>query len=133
MGLLGDDSKSIQETIGYLKNFDADTIQVSSAIPFPGTEFFNHAEKNNLLKSKEWEKYDGKFAEVLHYENIDFDEMKKLRSRVLRKWFLRRLFSREWLLRQSYYFFRIIRGLGAGFVFKQVSSILKEETFLKNS
>lgn len=130
LGLSGDDNKSTEETIDYLVNLDADTIQVSISTPFPGTEFFNYAKKNNLLKTKDWEKYDGKASEVTRHKIIDLNEIEKLRSIALKKWLFKRLTSLKWLLRQVYYFIRILKGIGPKFISKQVYSLLMEEMFI---
>ena len=49
IGLPGESHESIRRTIDFAKRMDTDTIQVSIAHPYPGTEFMEYAKKNNLI------------------------------------------------------------------------------------
>ena len=45
----GETRESIRKTIDFAKKLDNETIQVSIAHPYPGTEFYDYAKKNNLI------------------------------------------------------------------------------------
>jgi radical SAM superfamily enzyme YgiQ (UPF0313 family) len=130
LGLFDDDLASVNETLSFMESLDSDTIQVSVCTPFPGTRFFDKADKAGLLKTRDWEKYDGKASGVAAHPALDLDEVEKLRSRALRRWLLRRLLSPGWVLRQARYFFRVLGGLGPGFVWGQLRDIWEEERLL---
>jgi hopanoid biosynthesis associated radical SAM protein HpnJ len=49
VGLPGETPASIRKTIDFAKRLDNDTIQVSIAHPYPGTEFYDYAKKNDLI------------------------------------------------------------------------------------
>ena len=49
IGLPGETGESIRRTIDFAKRLDTETIQVSIAHPYPGTEFFDYAKKNGLI------------------------------------------------------------------------------------
>ncbi|MCC6586144.1 MAG: hopanoid biosynthesis associated radical SAM protein HpnJ [Bryobacterales bacterium] len=49
VGLPGETRESIRRTIDFAKKLDCETIQVSIAHPYPGTEFFDYVKKNNLI------------------------------------------------------------------------------------
>ncbi|MBI3471053.1 MAG: hopanoid biosynthesis associated radical SAM protein HpnJ [Candidatus Solibacter usitatus] len=49
VGLPGESRESIRRTIDFAKRLDTETIQVSIAHPYPGTEFFDWAKQNNLI------------------------------------------------------------------------------------
>src|SRR6267143_3166110 len=49
VGLPGETRESIRKTIDFAKRLDNDTIQVSIAHPYPGTEFYDYAKKNDLI------------------------------------------------------------------------------------
>jgi len=49
VGLPGETSASIRRTIDFAKRLDCETIQVSIAHPYPGTEFYDHVKKNGLI------------------------------------------------------------------------------------
>jgi hopanoid biosynthesis associated radical SAM protein HpnJ len=48
IGLPGETRESIRKTIDFAKRLDNETIQVSIAHPYPGTEFYDYAKKNDL-------------------------------------------------------------------------------------
>jgi hopanoid biosynthesis associated radical SAM protein HpnJ len=49
VGLPGESRESIRKTIEFAKKLDNETIQVSIAHPYPGTEFYDYAKKNDLF------------------------------------------------------------------------------------
>jgi hopanoid biosynthesis associated radical SAM protein HpnJ len=49
VGLPGESRDSIRKTIDFAKKLDNETIQVSIAHPYPGTEFYDYAKKNDLI------------------------------------------------------------------------------------
>ena len=49
IGLPGETRESIRKTIDFAKRLDTETIQVSLAHPYPGTEFYNYVKNNNLI------------------------------------------------------------------------------------
>jgi hopanoid biosynthesis associated radical SAM protein HpnJ len=49
VGLPGETRQTIRNTIDYAKGLDVETIQVSIAHAYPGTEFYDYAKKNALV------------------------------------------------------------------------------------
>jgi len=49
LGLPGETAESIRNTIEFAKQLDCETIQVSIAHAFPGTEFFDYAKDNGFI------------------------------------------------------------------------------------
>lgn len=49
VGLPGETRESLRKTIDFAKRLDTETIQVSIAHPYPGTEFYDYASRNGLL------------------------------------------------------------------------------------
>jgi hopanoid biosynthesis associated radical SAM protein HpnJ len=49
VGLPGESRESLRKTIDFAKKLDCETIQVSIAHPYPGTEFYDYVKKNNLI------------------------------------------------------------------------------------
>src|SRR5207302_7168519 len=49
VGLPGETRQTIRKTIDWAKRLDVETIQVSLGHAFPGTEFYDHAQKNGLV------------------------------------------------------------------------------------
>jgi radical SAM superfamily enzyme YgiQ (UPF0313 family) len=50
VGLPGETRESIRNTVDFAKEIDCETIQVSIAHPYPGTEFYDYAKKNDLIQ-----------------------------------------------------------------------------------
>ncbi len=50
VGLPGETRDTLRNTIDFAKRMDVETIQVSIAHAFPGTEFYDYAKKNNLVQ-----------------------------------------------------------------------------------
>jgi hopanoid biosynthesis associated radical SAM protein HpnJ len=49
VGLPGETQESIRRTIDFAKELNTETIQVSIAHPYPGTEFYDYVQKNGLI------------------------------------------------------------------------------------
>jgi hopanoid biosynthesis associated radical SAM protein HpnJ len=49
VGLPGETRESLRKSIEFAKQLDVETIQVSLGHAFPGTEFYDHAQKNGLV------------------------------------------------------------------------------------
>lgn len=49
VGLPGETRESLRNTVDFAKRLDVETVQVSIAHPYPGTEFYDYAKQNNLL------------------------------------------------------------------------------------
>jgi hopanoid biosynthesis associated radical SAM protein HpnJ len=66
LGLPGETKASIRNTIKFAKQLDCETIQVSIAHAFPGTELFDFVEKNAFITNKKME--DGHGHQMAHIE-----------------------------------------------------------------
>jgi radical SAM superfamily enzyme YgiQ (UPF0313 family) len=49
LGLPGETKESIRNTINFAKSLDVETIQVSIAHAYPGTEFYDYAKENGFI------------------------------------------------------------------------------------
>ncbi len=127
LGLFGDDSESVRETVDFMRKLDVDTIQLSISTPFPGTEFYRKSEEGGYLRTKNWQLYDGKASEVFSHPALDWETVERLKSAGMRKWILSKIFSPSWVKRQLRYFFRLLNGLGIRFVIGQIFSIAIDE------
>jgi radical SAM superfamily enzyme YgiQ (UPF0313 family) len=58
LGNPGETRKTIDETIKYSLAVDPDVVIYNISTPFPGTEMFEWAEKNNYLTTRNWDDYD---------------------------------------------------------------------------
>jgi len=66
LGLPGETKESIWNTINFAKGLDCETIQVSIAHAYPGTEFYDYAKANGFITNERME--DGGGHQMAHIE-----------------------------------------------------------------
>ena len=66
LGLPGETKESIWNTINFAKQLDCETIQVSVAHAYPGTEFYDFAKRNDFITNENME--DGGGHQMAHIE-----------------------------------------------------------------
>lgn len=94
LGLPTETRKESLETINFAKKLDAAWSQFTVTVPYPGTELFELAKKDNTLKSYNWEDYrtwagwtesDAVFVPA----GRSAAELKELQKQALREFYLR--------------------------------------------
>lgn len=70
MGLPGETRETIQETISYAKMLDLDSIQVSLASPYPGTEFYEQCRREGWIASDSYIDDTGHQMCVINYPHL---------------------------------------------------------------
>jgi hopanoid biosynthesis associated radical SAM protein HpnJ len=75
MGLPGETRETIRETIEYAKRLDLDSIQVSLASPYPGTEFYELCKKEGWLVSDAFLDDTGHQDCVINYPHLSNREI----------------------------------------------------------
>ena len=66
LGLPGETRESIRNTINFAKQLDCETIQVSVAHAYPGTEFYDFAKRNDFITNENMQ--DGGGHQMAHIE-----------------------------------------------------------------
>ncbi|MCU1325042.1 MAG: Radical domain protein [Bryobacterales bacterium] len=89
VGLPGETRESIRKTIDFAKKLDNETIQVSIAHPYPGTEFYAYAEKNNLISVGSIVDARGNQLPKVVYENLDEAELMDWVERFYSEYYFR--------------------------------------------
>ena len=56
-GLPGETPDTINDTINFAKELGTFYAQFNVIVPYPGTEVYNYAEKNGLLRNRDWNNY----------------------------------------------------------------------------
>lgn len=74
-GLPGETKQSIVKTIKFAKELEPSYVRFYKAVPYPGTEFYNTAEKNGLIKSKDWSLYDMADCDIYEINEIPSKEL----------------------------------------------------------
>ena len=89
VGLPGETRETIRKTIDFAKKLDNETIQVSIAHPYPGTEFYNYAEKNNLISIGNIVDDRGNQLPKVVYENLNEAELMDWVERFYSEYYFR--------------------------------------------
>jgi radical SAM superfamily enzyme YgiQ (UPF0313 family) len=89
IGLPGETRESIRRTIDFAKRMDTDTIQVSIAHPYPGTEFYDYVKKNGLITIDSMTDDTGHQLPNVVYPGLDRGELVEFVERFYGEYFFR--------------------------------------------
>ena len=89
IGLPGETKESIQRTIDFAQELDTETIQVSIAHAFPGTELYDYARRNNFLASEALTDTQGHQLPHLDYPGLGREEMMAAVNRFYDSYYFR--------------------------------------------
>jgi hopanoid biosynthesis associated radical SAM protein HpnJ len=89
VGLPGESRESIRNTIDFAKRMDVETIQVSIAHAYPGTEFYDFAKKNNLITIDGMTDENGHQLPNVIYEGLDRGELVEWVERFYGEYYFR--------------------------------------------
>jgi len=89
IGLPGETRETIRKTIDFAKRMDTDTIQVSIAHPYPGTEFHSYAQKNDLISLGGIVDDRGNQLPKVVYRNLDEAELMAWVERFYSEYYFR--------------------------------------------
>ncbi len=89
-GFPGETEKTMEETITFAINSNLDLAKLAILTPLPGTKRFRDWDKQGLIKSKDWSKYNThKPDEVYTHPNLSWEEIYNYYSKFYRKFYLR--------------------------------------------
>lgn len=89
MGLPGETPESVARTIRFAKEVDPDTIQVSVAAPYPGTEFYRQAIHNGWLTPGELVAPDGTQKCPVSYPVFISSQIEAARDELYKRFYFR--------------------------------------------
>ena len=89
VGLPGETPQTIEETIRYACDIDPDTIQVSLAAPYPGTELYDQAMENGWFAPDQLVNTCGIQAATLQYEGLSAREIFDAVERFYKRFYMR--------------------------------------------
>lgn len=128
LGLLDETPQDIEQTVRFAQNLRVNSIQVSLAIPYPGTKFFQMLEKSRNFERGDWELYDGKVSKLAVVSTPNAKILERKRGQILpSRWLLRKLISPLSLYSQGYVFLRTLRGLGMKRFIRNFFSLIIDE------
>jgi len=89
VGLPGDSRESIRRTIDFAKGLDTETIQVSIAHAYPGTEFYDYAKENGLVQLKMADDEGHQLPQVVYPGILEKGEMMEWVDRFYDEYYFR--------------------------------------------
>jgi len=89
LGLPGETKETMQETLRYAQELDVNTIQVSLAAAYPGTELYRQATANKWFKNDSMVRGDGFQEATLQYPHLSAEEINDAVSRMYSKFYFR--------------------------------------------
>jgi len=88
LGMPGDNRQSIEKTINFVKSLNPSYAVFSLATPYPGTDFYIEASKQNLIKVNDWSKYT-LLNPILETVDCSLEELKSLQKQAFMDFYLR--------------------------------------------
>jgi len=89
VGLPGETRETLRKTIDFAKSLDVETIQVSIAHAFPGTEFYDYAKKNNLVQIDMADEQGHQLPNVVYPGILEKDELVEWVERFYGEYYFR--------------------------------------------
>ncbi|MBC7527389.1 MAG: hopanoid biosynthesis associated radical SAM protein HpnJ [Chthonomonadaceae bacterium] len=95
IGLPVETPETVRQTIDFAKELDPHTIQVSIAAPYPGTELYAQALKNNWFSKENLITTSGIQTSTLQYETMSASDIEDAVERMYREFYFRpKVYSR---------------------------------------
>ncbi len=127
-GLLNEGREDLKISTAYIRNLKADSIQISIAVPYPGTRFYDIAQDDILLNPSSCYSYDGKNGSRKDSTCREGVNLNSLRSKTMLMWFLKKWLSPFLCSRNMKIFFRTLRGMGIKMFITKLYAVLIDES-----
>ncbi len=88
LGVPGETKKQMKKTVEFAKDLGLTLAQFTVFTPYPGTEAYEKAEKNDLIETKDWSKFTT-MDPVMKRNKMDHDELKNFMRLAYLKFYLR--------------------------------------------
>jgi len=109
IGLPGETKETAMKSIALAKSLRASYALFSVATPYPGTEFFHHAEGTGAMQ-QEWSDFD-LFSPIVETMALTLDEIRSLQKMAYREFYLRPLYIVHTLAREGRPFLNAMKVL----------------------
>ncbi len=112
LGLPGETKETLENTVKFAVKLNSDYAQFGIAMPFPGTEFYEEAEKNNWLKTHDWSKFEASENSVLEYPGLKSEEIADMAKKAYLKFYLRPYYilKRAYKIRSANECIQLVKG-----------------------
>ena len=113
LGMPGENKTTIDETIGFAKRVNPDYALFSLATPYPGTKFYELANKLGLIKVKDWTHFT-LLMPVLETVDLTLKELQDTQKEAFKEFYLRPNYLLKQLSRDKLMFaavvYKVFRG-----------------------
>ncbi len=91
IGLPGETEATARQTVDFALSLGLHTVQFSGAVPFPGTAFFELAEREGWLKTRDWSRWlaGGEQAGIVEYPGISQEAINRFVDKGLKSFYLK--------------------------------------------
>ena len=90
LGNLGEDEKTMQETIDFAKSLDLDIAQFSILIPFPGTPIRQVIESEGRIFENSWDRYDNLEGKaIFEHGSLKRELMERFYKKAYKEFYMR--------------------------------------------
>ena len=88
-GLPGETKETLKDTIKFAKKCDPTYARFFTAVPFPGTEFYEEKLKEGKIKTLDWSKYDQADCDVFVIDGLSSEDIVKAEKSAFISFYIR--------------------------------------------
>ncbi|NIP66712.1 hypothetical protein GWO18_01135 [Candidatus Bathyarchaeota archaeon] len=107
IGMPGETKEEILQTIRFANELDPDYAQFSIATPYPGTELYEMANEDGLIKTQDWSRYTV-MKPIIATKEFMAKDVGKLLSKAYRAFYLRPRFLLRQILKKRFSLFKLV-------------------------
>ncbi len=89
LGFFWDTKETVEETIRFAFELNAEFTQVAAPTPLPGTDYFNLLSENNCFLSNDWEKHDSVHNSSVELPYLTNDDLNQYLKTFYRRYYRR--------------------------------------------
>ncbi|MDD5614288.1 MAG: radical SAM protein [Candidatus Omnitrophica bacterium] len=119
LGLLEEEPKDIRLTGDFIKNLDVDSVQVSIAMPYPGTAFYQALQPDADSA--------GPISDIYNNKNPKRRALLKIRRKILSAWLIRRWLNPLKMFKSAALLSRSVKGIGVRVFFAKIYGLYIDE------
>lgn len=120
LGHPGETRESMERTFAFCLRLDVDSAQFSVATPYPGTRFYQELRAAGRLQYETWEDFDGANNALFTGGGLDPEWVERLAASADGLWLRHKFKNPRWVLRQTRYLARLLKGQGFSGLWKRV-------------
>lgn len=97
--------ETAEKTISFAKKLGLDYAQFSILTPYPGTPIYEYANKNGLLITKDWSKFNA-IEPVMKIKNLTLQQLKSLLTKAYAAFYMRPKILFRWIRQKQFHFIK---------------------------